>query len=703
MQAAVLTLCLVVMALASPVRKTRDASTSMENMNLNQLNPLGSPFQYRNLGPYGTRRNFINHFFNKRFPHYYNRNWGQNSGGYYPGQQFPFQHPNQQFPFQHPNQQFPFQHPNQQFPSYNPNQRYYWNAQNPGQFPYYQNVFPAYPVWRENVLGVNAAQMDAESMSAENSVSMEDTQITMPFGNVPVEPVMPGYEDPFLPGYGDPFLPGYEDPFLPDNDDSFLPGNEGSFTPSVDPNAVDVGVEQELETDVSNPEQPGLPYTDSVQGGDPLGSNVEDDSVISESHKGLNQQNTISEPTRLDVNHDGNMNNEQYANQQMSNGNLGEDDQTEQDETQNLGTNTMNMNPLPFSNDNDDDDDIESNLNIAEANDNELDSQEQDTTQSSEENLNEFNLPASNDDGVSDSEDNDSINPFVNNGADINQANTTDSNLHDDEINGNNFSDDNGPNINQVGNGDGAGEDDGSVTNNIQNEVNSCKNMHCRHGRVCKINEIGNPTCICQAVTSCPVNTPELAQVCGTNNMTYRNPCEFFASKCLLEETEEEHNIHLDYMGPCKYIAPCVDNELNEFPLRLRDWLKNILIHVYEQSPGLLSQKERTAIQEIYDDEQRLQPGDYSLAQLSDDFNQNYHMYIYPVHWQFQQLDQHPIDGVLSHSELAPLRTTLIPLEHCTADFFKGCDFDKDRGVSLREWGTCFGIKEEDINPNFIF
>eukprot|EP00061_Rhincodon_typus_P011101 g35878.t1 len=99
-------------------------------------------------------------------------------------------------------------------------------------------------------------------------------------------------------------------------------------------------------------------------------------------------------------------------------------------------------------------------------------------------------------------------------------------------------------------------------------------------------------------------------------------------------------------------------------------------------------------IQEIYDDEQRLQPGDYAIDQLSDDFNQNYHMYIYPVHWQFQQLDQHPIDGYLSHSELAPLRTTLIPLEHCTSDFFTGCDLDRDRDISLTEWGTCFGIKE---------
>lgn len=30
---------------------------------------------------------------------------------------------------------------------------------------------------------------------------------------------------------------------------------------------------------------------------------------------------------------------------------------------------------------------------------------------------------------------------------------------------------------------------------------------------------------------------------------------------------------------------------------------------------------------------------------LARDFEKNYNMYIFPVHWQFGQLDQHPIDG----------------------------------------------------------
>lgn len=47
----------------------------------------------------------------------------------------------------------------------------------------------------------------------------------------------------------------------------------------------------------------------------------------------------------------------------------------------------------------------------------------------------------------------------------------------------------------------------------------------------------------------------------------------------------------------------------------------------------------------------------------------------------------------LSHSELAPLRVPLVPMEHCTSRFFQECDADKDKLVSFKEWITCFGIR----------
>lgn len=43
-------------------------------------------------------------------------------------------------------------------------------------------------------------------------------------------------------------------------------------------------------------------------------------------------------------------------------------------------------------------------------------------------------------------------------------------------------------------------------------------------------------------------------------------------------------------------ILPCVDTELVQFPLRMRDWLKNVLLQLYEHdsmSPGFLTPKQR--------------------------------------------------------------------------------------------------------------
>jgi len=50
-------------------------------------------------------------------------------------------------------------------------------------------------------------------------------------------------------------------------------------------------------------------------------------------------------------------------------------------------------------------------------------------------------------------------------------------------------------------------------------------------------------------------------------------------------------------------------------------------------------------VKKIYENEKRLQAGEHSLDLLALDFEKNYNMYIFPVHWQFGQLDQHPIDG----------------------------------------------------------
>lgn len=45
-------------------------------------------------------------------------------------------------------------------------------------------------------------------------------------------------------------------------------------------------------------------------------------------------------------------------------------------------------------------------------------------------------------------------------------------------------------------------------------------------------------------------------------------------------------------------IPACLDSELTEFPLRMRDWLKNVLVTLYERDDGnnLLTEKQKLRV-----------------------------------------------------------------------------------------------------------
>ncbi|XP_053887116.1 SPARC-like protein 1 isoform X1 [Malaclemys terrapin pileata] len=235
--------------------------------------------------------------------------------------------------------------------------------------------------------------------------------------------------------------------------------------------------------------------------------------------------------------------------------------------------------------------------------------------------------------------------------------------------------------------------------------LDPCRNFHCKRGKVCQADEQEKLSCVCQDPAACPP-TNDHEHVCGTDNKTYDGTCQLFGTKCKLEGTKMGHQLHLDYMGYCKYIPPCTDYEVDQFPLRMRDWLKNILMQLYERDldrSGFLSDKQRSKVKKIYQNEKRLMAGDHPVELLLHDFEKNYHMYVYPVHWQFSQLDRHPGDRLLTHSELAPLRASLVPMEHCITRFFQECDADRNKHVSLKEWCHCFGIKEEDTDENLLF
>ncbi|XP_078397897.1 uncharacterized protein LOC144680545 isoform X2 [Cetorhinus maximus] len=304
MQTLILITCLVAAVFSSPIRKARDISSSRENY-------------YR--------------YYRQLYPSIYNRYFP-----YRPG--FPVQ---PYYPYLPVNPSFPGNYPNY-FPNY--------NIPNYGRIPMYHGFARNSKSQLSKVKTDNVGDSPQEysvirntrplSMSSEvsfeDSSSLEDNNFRIPFMNEPYD--IPDYGIPGNPDYGVPGDLDYGVPGVPDNERPFLPDNERPFAPWVDTNAVDVGYDQqnsqELSIEVSDTEEPAsvLPYSDTVQGMGSLGLNGEDDSMIGYSNEDIRQQNTMYEPAGLDVIYDQTLNNEELANQQMSNENLDEDVQTLEDE-----------------------------------------------------------------------------------------------------------------------------------------------------------------------------------------------------------------------------------------------------------------------------------------------------------------------------------------------------------------------------------
>uniref|UniRef100_A0A452HHL5 Kazal-like domain-containing protein n=1 Tax=Gopherus agassizii TaxID=38772 RepID=A0A452HHL5_9SAUR len=200
------------------------------------------------------------------------------------------------------------------------------------------------------------------------------------------------------------------------------------------------------------------------------------------------------------------------------------------------------------------------------------------------------------------------------------------------------------PEDNVMTTGSSYNEDESSSDSSMKVLLYPCRNFHCKRGKVCQADEQEKLSCVCQDPAACPP-TKDHEHVCGTDNKTYDGTCQLFGTKCKLEGTKMGHQLHLDYMGSCKYIPPCTDYEVDQFPLRMRHWLKNVLMQLYERDldrSGFLSDKQRSKVKKIYQNEKRLMAGDNPVELLLHDFEKNYHMYVYPVHWQFSQLDRHP-------------------------------------------------------------
>lgn len=206
-----------------------------------------------------------------------------------------------------------------------------------------------------------------------------------------------------------------------------------------------------------------------------------------------------------------------------------------------------------------------------------------------------------------------------------------------------------------------------------------CSKVRCGPGRECVIHE--DLTATCECVTKCQPETDPRRKVCSNHNQTWDSDCELYQMRCLCEDEKEgckgekyEH-IHVDYYGACRELPKCVEEEMEDFPRRMREWLFNVMQDLAK----------RHELNEPY---KKLEEEAESLQSRQ---------WVNAVIWKFCELDSHPHDRAVSRHELFPLRAPLLSMEHCIAPFLNGCDKNDDHTITLKEWGECLGLEDGEI------
>ncbi|CAH1407584.1 unnamed protein product [Nezara viridula] len=208
--------------------------------------------------------------------------------------------------------------------------------------------------------------------------------------------------------------------------------------------------------------------------------------------------------------------------------------------------------------------------------------------------------------------------------------------------------------------------------------VDPCEGK-CRSGQVCQLSE-GVAMCVC--IPSCPEEADPRRKVCSNLNITYDSDCAIHQMRCwcrssdrkCVGDKEKLSHIHIDYYGECRQHDECTENQMADFPRRMRDWLFNIMrdsADREELSPHYL-RMEREA--------------ETNLTKR----------WVNAAIWKFCDLDTSN-DRTISRHEVFPIRAPLIALEHCIAPFLDKCDADGNHRITMQEWASCLEIKEDEI------
>lgn len=207
-----------------------------------------------------------------------------------------------------------------------------------------------------------------------------------------------------------------------------------------------------------------------------------------------------------------------------------------------------------------------------------------------------------------------------------------------------------------------------------------CTEKRCSAGRVCKSTEEGTAECVCVEV--CNQEVDPRRKVCTNYNETFGSDCEVYQARCFCETGDarcrgiDYHHVHIEYYGECRQMPMCKEEDMADFPRRMRDWLFNIMRDLADR-------------QEL--------PSHYLKMQREAEMNHTLRWTNAAI-WKWCDLDGHPHDRAVSRHELFPIKAPLMALEHCIAPFLDSCDADNNHMITLIEWGKCLELDEDDID-----
>lgn len=208
--------------------------------------------------------------------------------------------------------------------------------------------------------------------------------------------------------------------------------------------------------------------------------------------------------------------------------------------------------------------------------------------------------------------------------------------------------------------------------------VDPCKGIRCGAGRICQADGT-DAKCVC--IPQCPEESDSRRKVCTNLNETWDSACEVHRQRCMCNtgdsrcRGEEVKHVHIDYYGQCRNMPDCSENDLSDFPRRMRDWLFNVM-------------RDLAARNEL--------PEAYMELEHEAESNMT-KRWTNAAIWKWCDLDGHPNDNSVSRHELFPIRAPLMALEHCIAPFLESCDPNNDHRITLQEWGNCLELEEDDL------